>query len=77
MPQVKKGYSSVRYDMFSNGPRDRSVILSQVEPRVLQAVESSMGFERLPSRHHVTMRPLDPYLSYLTVGQGRKDVRPR
>jgi hypothetical protein len=67
---VKKGSSSVRYSLFTNENVDLSTTFKLVPPDMMKAVDADMKIS--VSHHPATGRPLDPWLSYLAVSQGKK-----
>jgi len=72
---VKKGSSSVRYSLFTNNDVDLSTTFKLVPEQMMKAVDDDMKVS--VSYHPTTGRPLDPWLSYLAVSQGKKcDQRP-
>ena len=72
---VKKGSSSVRYSLFTNNDVDMSTTFKLVPEQMMKAVDDNMKVS--VSYHPTTGRPLDPWLSYLAVSQGKKcDQRP-
>jgi hypothetical protein len=72
---VKKGSSSVRYSLFTNNDVDLSTTFKLVPEQMMKAVDDDMKVS--VSYHPTTGRPLDPWLSYLAVTQGKKcDQRP-
>lgn len=66
---VKKGSSSVQYDLFTNQNR-RQIVNSPVPHNISQAVAQTLHI--VPDQHPVTSRPMDPYLSYITMKQGKR-----
>jgi len=72
---VKRGSSSVRYSLFTNENVDMTRQLKLVPADMIKVVDSDMKMSI--ARHPKTLRPLDPWLSYLAVSQGKKcDNRP-
>lgn len=72
---VKKGSSSVRYSLFTNKDVDVSTTFKLVPADMMRAVDADMKMS--VAQHPSTGRPLDPWLSYLAVSQGKKcDKRP-
>ena len=72
---VKKGSSSVRYSLFTNKDVDVSTTFKLVPADMMRAVDADMKMS--VAQHPSTGRPLDPWLSYLAVSQGKKcDNRP-
>ena len=67
---VKKGSSSVRYSLFTNENVDLSTTFKLVPPDMMKAVDDDMKIS--VSHHPGTGRPLDSWLSYLAVSQGKK-----
>lgn len=66
---VKRASSSVKYDLFTNASR-REIFNSPVPPEITKQVQDSVHM--VPDQHPVTQRPMDPYLSYMTMKQGRR-----
>jgi hypothetical protein len=72
---VKKGSSSVRYSLFTNDEVDQSTTFKLVPEHMMKAVDADMKVS--VAQHPTTGRPLDPWLSYLAVSQGKRcSIRP-
>mmetsp|Transcript_45578 Transcript_45578/g.108293 ORF Transcript_45578/g.108293 Transcript_45578/m.108293 type:complete len:254 (+) Transcript_45578:3-764(+) len=65
---IKKGSSSVRYNLFNN--EYGKALNKTVAPELLAAVDRDMKV--VPASHPTTLRPLDPVMAYLYLQQGKR-----
>mmetsp|Transcript_1258 Transcript_1258/g.2087 ORF Transcript_1258/g.2087 Transcript_1258/m.2087 type:complete len:281 (+) Transcript_1258:61-903(+) len=67
---LKKGSSSVRYDLFTN--QNAGKLYSTVPKSIMDEVDRQLKI--VASEHPKTKRPMDPLLSYLTISQGKRCI---